>query len=84
MAISIKQMKAARALLGWSQERLSEESNVPLSTLKRIESADSNSLPDSKNAEKLEQALTQGKKEAVEFIAPNKNRGEGLRLKKAK
>ena len=32
-----RQMKAARALLGWNQPKLSEESGVSLQTVKRME-----------------------------------------------
>lgn len=82
MVISIKQVKAARALLGWSQEALSEKSGVPLSTIKRIEAADTDSLPTSANAEKIEKALLQGKKESVTFIEADHKGGVGVRLNK--
>ena len=35
--VSIKQVKAARALLEWSQERLAEASGVSIPTIKRLE-----------------------------------------------
>jgi transcriptional regulator with XRE-family HTH domain len=38
--ISIRQVKAARALLGWSQHDLVRESGVSYSTLARLESSD--------------------------------------------
>jgi len=82
MALSVRQVKAARALLGWSQETLSEKSGVPLSTIKRIEAADGDSLPASVNAEKIECALTQGKKGGVVFIEADTLGGTGVRLKK--
>ena len=37
MAVSNLQIRAARALLGWSQTRLSEEAGVSLITIKRLE-----------------------------------------------
>lgn len=37
--VSISQVKAARALLGWSQERLAGASSVSLPTIKRLEAA---------------------------------------------
>jgi transcriptional regulator with XRE-family HTH domain len=38
--VSIKQIKAARALLGWSQEDLAGRANVSVPTVKRLEAAD--------------------------------------------
>jgi len=38
--VSIRQIKAARALLGWSQEALATKANVSLPTVKRLEAAD--------------------------------------------
>jgi len=35
--VSIGQIKAARALLGWSQEDLSENADVAVPTIKRLE-----------------------------------------------
>jgi predicted transcriptional regulator len=35
--ISIAQMKAARSLLGWSQEKLAKESKVSIPTIRRLE-----------------------------------------------
>ncbi len=81
MKLSIRQVKAARALLGWSQETLSEKADVPLSTIKRIEAEDGDSLPSSANAGKIESALTQGKG-GVEFLESDNNGGAGVRLKK--
>jgi ribosome-binding protein aMBF1 (putative translation factor) len=38
--VSIRQIKAARALLGWSQEDLATKANVSVPTVKRLEAAD--------------------------------------------
>ncbi len=38
--VSNRQIKAARALVGWSQENLTTASGVSLPTVKRLESAD--------------------------------------------
>jgi len=38
--VSNRQIKAARALIGWSQEHLTAASGVSLPTVKRLESAD--------------------------------------------
>lgn len=38
--VSIRQLKAARSLLGWSQQDLAAQSGVSLPTIKRIEAED--------------------------------------------
>jgi transcriptional regulator with XRE-family HTH domain len=38
--VSIRQIKAARALLGWSQEDLAAAAGVSVPTVKRLEAAD--------------------------------------------
>jgi predicted transcriptional regulator len=38
--VSIRQVKAARALLGWSQEDLAAATGVSLPTIKRLEAVD--------------------------------------------
>lgn len=40
LKVSIRQIKAARALLGWSQATLADRSGVSLPTIKRLEAAD--------------------------------------------
>lgn len=46
LKVSIRQIKAARALLGWSQETLAKRSSVSLPTIKRLEAADTDDSPD--------------------------------------
>lgn len=40
LSVSIRQVKAARALLGWSQRDLAENSGVSEPTIKRLEAGD--------------------------------------------
>ena len=40
LKVSIRQIKAARALLGWSQEHLAEKAGISVPTIKRLEAAD--------------------------------------------
>jgi transcriptional regulator with XRE-family HTH domain len=40
LKVSIRQIKAARSLLAWSQEKLAEASGVSTPTIKRLESED--------------------------------------------
>lgn len=44
--ISIAQLRAARALLGWSKARLAHEADLPLPTLKHYEASGSVKVPE--------------------------------------
>lgn len=70
------QMRAARALLNWSQKQLAEESGISFPTIKRMEAVG----PGRSSAETV--AAVQGAMEnaGVEFI-PSNGGGEGVRLK---
>lgn len=73
--VSIRQIKAARALLGWSQEELAEKSGVSTPTVKRLESSEGPLGGRAETATKLIRALEAG---GVAFI----NGGQpGVRLK---
>ncbi len=39
LKVSVRHIKAARALLGWSQEELAEAAGVSIPTVKRLEAA---------------------------------------------
>ena len=62
--VSIRQIKAARALLAWSQEELAEKSGVSSPTVKRLESSDGTLGGRAETAAKLIRALEAG---GVEF-----------------
>lgn len=51
------QLRAARALLGWSQERLAEASGVSVPTIKRLEPGDGLLQTRVETQEKLRAAL---------------------------
>ena len=73
--VSIRQIKAARALLAWSQEELAEKSGVSTPTVKRLESSDGPLGGRAETAAKLVRALEVG---GVEFT----NGGQpGVRLR---
>lgn len=76
--ISIRQLKAARALLAWSQNDLARESGVSEPTIARLESSDGPIGGRQDTAEKLVAALKKG---GIEFIAENGG-GAGVRLAK--
>jgi predicted transcriptional regulator len=76
--VSIRQIKAARALLAWSQGDLARASNVSEPTIKRLEANDGEIGGRSETAEKIRSALEAA---GVEFI-PENGSGAGVRLKK--
>jgi transcriptional regulator with XRE-family HTH domain len=69
------QIRAARALLGWAQRRLADESGVPLRTLARIEAGEVE-RPRAKTMSALSATLRAA---GVEFIPANGG-GPGVRL----
>jgi predicted transcriptional regulator len=71
---NIKQIKAARVLLGWSQGTLVEMSGVSISTIKRLEADGGDLGGRPATGEKIVAAL---EKAGVEFL----DDGQGVRLK---
>ena len=76
--ISVRQMKAARALLAWSQGDLAAASGVSEPTVARLESEDGPIGGRAETGEKLVAAL---EKAGIDFIAENGG-GAGVRLAK--
>lgn len=74
-AIRPNQIRAARALLGWSREQLSLSCNVPIRTLDRLEKGDGE--PQQRTLVAVSQALETA---GVEFIEENGG-GPGVRLR---
>lgn len=76
LKVSIRQIKAARELLAWSQDHLARASGVSLPTIKRLESEGGDLGGRDVTQEKIVTAL---EKAGVEFT----NSGSpGVRLKK--
>lgn len=73
LKVSIRQVKAARCLLDWSQARLAKQSGVSEPTIKRLEATDSDLGGRPDTAEKIIHALTSA---GIEFI--NDDRGDGV------
>ncbi|UCI17864.1 helix-turn-helix domain-containing protein [Mesorhizobium sp. B2-1-8] len=71
------QLRAARAVLGWSQERLAQASGVSLPTIKRLEPGDEPMRVRLETVEKLRVTLEAA---GVEFI-PDNGGGAGVRLR---
>ena len=76
--VTTRQVKAARALLGWSQAELAEKSGVSEPTVARLESADGELGGREHTAEKLRAAI---KAAGIEFIDEDGG-GLGVRLRK--
>ncbi len=77
--ISVRQVKAARALLDWSQADLAKASEVSEPTIARLESADGPLGGRTDTGEKIVAAL---EKAGAIFIAENGD-GPGVRLRKS-
>ena len=73
--ISARQIRAARALLGWSQQDLGDRAVLSLNAIKRLESGQSD--PRISTVMAVKNALENG---GVEFISEGE-KGEGVRLR---
>ena len=80
LKVSITQIKAARALLGWSQEKLAAISGVSLPTVKRLEAGEGILSGRPATKQKLQSTLENG---GIEFLGENGD-GPGVRLKKVR
>ena len=78
LKVSIRQIKAARALLGWSQEQLASAADVSIPTIKRLEAHDGPLGGRTDTGDKIEAAL---EKAGIEFIEENGG-GPGVRIRK--
>jgi predicted transcriptional regulator len=78
LKVSIRQIKAARALLDWPQEQLASASNVSIPTIKRLEAHDGPLGGRTDTGDKIKAAL---EKAGIEFIEENGG-GPGVRLRK--
>lgn len=71
------QIRAARALIGMSQQQLAEQSCVGLATVKRIEAFGSEITGTAKTLHKIQKALEAA---GIRFIDETDGAGPGLRL----
>ena len=78
LKVSIRQVKAARELLAWSQDQLAEKAGVSVPTVKRLEANDGLLGGRAETVSKIRTALESG---GVVFIDENGG-GPGVRLKK--
>jgi predicted transcriptional regulator len=73
--ITARQIRAARALLGWSQQQLADKAIVSLNALARLEKGNVDSRMSTLQA--VEKALA---KAGIEFLSAGE-KGEGVRLR---
>jgi transcriptional regulator with XRE-family HTH domain len=78
LKVSIRQIKAARSLLAWSQEELAAAADVSIPTIKRLEASDGPLGGRSETGNKIRKALQVA---GIEFIEENGG-GPGVRLRK--
>ena len=78
LKVSIRQVKAARALVHWSQEELAAAADISIPTIKRLEATDGPLGGRAGTTEKIRAALESA---GVEFIDENGG-GPGVRLRK--
>lgn len=78
LKVSIRQIKAARALLAWSQEQLAAAADVSIPTIKRLEAQDGPLGGRSETGTKIRSAFESA---GVEFIEEDGG-GPGVRLRK--
>jgi ribosome-binding protein aMBF1 (putative translation factor) len=75
-----QQIRAARALIGWSQNDLATAANVGIATVRRIELQDGFIHANANSIRKMETAL---KTSGVEFIEQDESSGPGVRLQQS-
>ena len=78
--VSIRQIKAARALLRWSQDQLASAAEISIPTVKRLEALDGPLGGRGETNEKIRQALEHA---GVEFIDEDGQGGQGVRIRKS-
>lgn len=78
--ITVAQLRAARALIGWSQPELAEHSGVGIATIRRMEGARGLPKTTAENVWKVQRALEDA---GIIFINDN-DEGPGVRLRKSR
>jgi predicted transcriptional regulator len=78
--VSVRQVKAARALLGWSQDDLAKRSGLSYPTIARLEVSDG----DLHGREATVSAIVGALEAAGAIFVPENGEGEGVRLRKGR
>lgn len=79
--LTAAQLRAARALLDWTQPKLAEAAKLSVPTVRRMESVRGPSASTEANVEAVRRALEEG---GVVFLSPKEciDGGVGVRLRK--
>jgi transcriptional regulator with XRE-family HTH domain len=72
------EIRAGRALLGWSQLELAKAASVGVATVRRLEGADSEIRGSVETVWKIQKALEAA---GIEFIPAEAGKGPGVRLR---
>lgn len=78
ISVSASQVRAARALLGISQDELAAKSGIPKRTIVRFELEEG--VPRQSTADAISDALEDA---GIRFIAENSTEGEGVRFRRS-
>lgn len=81
--ITARQLRAARALLGWDQRRLAEAAGVSLPTIQRMEASDGRVRGNVESLTRVVEALERAGLELLGEGAPSAGGGRGVRLREA-
>jgi transcriptional regulator with XRE-family HTH domain len=73
------QIRAARSLLGMSQEELADAASISVITIKRIEAAGTQMKGTAQTMARIQRAL---ESQGIEFIDQDEKKGPGVRLKR--
>ena len=76
-----REIRAGRALLGWSQLELAKAASVGVATVRRLETAGTAIRGSVETVWKIQRALEEA---GIEFIPEEAGRGAGVRLKWAR
>jgi transcriptional regulator with XRE-family HTH domain len=74
-----REMRAGRALLGWSQVELAKAASVGVATVRRLEAAGTELRGSAEAVWKIQKALEAA---GVEFLPENETQGPGARLRR--
>jgi transcriptional regulator with XRE-family HTH domain len=78
--IFAREIRAGRALLGWSQLELARAASVGVATVRRLEAAENEIRGSAETVWKIQRALEDA---GIEFISADEGKGPGLRLSKS-
>lgn len=79
--ITAKQMKAARALIGWDQKQLAEVAGISLPTVQRMESSEDTVRANVDSLIKVVEAINKGGVDLIAEGEVNSSYGRGVRLR---